>query len=248
MSNHQTLGKVGFPDGKTYEAGRPGYPAAAVEFLAQRLGIGPGRDALDLGAGTGKFTRELLRLGARVVAVEPSAPMLAELVAASPGVDARSGTGEAIPAPDASFDLVIAAQAFHWFDAPRALAEIARVLRGGGGLGLIWNERDESVPWVHELSLAMQWDRRQPYRVGMDFRPVIATSPAFEQIERHSFRHAQTLDRAALRSRVASTSYIAAMSEAERAALFVDVDARIDALSEPITLPYLTEVYVARRR
>ena len=97
-----------------------------------------------------------------LVAVEPVAGMRAQFAAVLPEVELLVGTAEAIPVPDASVHTVVAAQAFHWFDPSPALTEIARVLRPGGGLGMVWNERDESVPWVAELTRIIHWDTRQP--------------------------------------------------------------------------------------
>jgi ubiquinone/menaquinone biosynthesis C-methylase UbiE len=135
-----------------YVTGRPDYPPEAAQWLREVLGLGPGKTVLDLGAGTGKFIRYLKDTGARVVAVEPVDAMRAELSRRHHDVDALAGTAEAIPLPDASLDAVVCAQAFHWFATTRALPEIRRVLRVGGMLGLIWNVRDESVPWVAAVS------------------------------------------------------------------------------------------------
>jgi SAM-dependent methyltransferase len=115
-----------------YERGRPGYPSAAVDFLAARLRLGPGRRVVDLAAGTGTLARSLPATGAEVIAVEPVAEMRAALPARARAVD---GTAEA------SADAVAVAQAFHWFDGDAALAEIHRVLRPGGALALVWNRR-----------------------------------------------------------------------------------------------------------
>src|SRR5690606_25154234 len=119
---------------EAYESARPSYPPDAVGEIATVCDVGPGRRVLDLAAGTGKLTRLLVPTGAEVVAVEPVAEMRAVLSAVLPGVEALDGTAEAIPLPDASVDAVTVAQAFHWFDPPVALAEIARVLRPGGTL------------------------------------------------------------------------------------------------------------------
>src|SRR5262249_23471773 len=118
-----------------YERGRPEYSAEAIRWL---VGEEP-RDIVDLGAGTGKLTRGLLALGHRVVAVEPLAEMRGELERAVPGARALAGSAEAIPLQDGAADAVTTAQAFHWFDHAKALPEIARVLRRGGRLALVWN-------------------------------------------------------------------------------------------------------------
>ncbi len=136
----------------TYVTGRPDYPAAVTGWLAADLGLGPGRRVLDLGSGTGKFLPILRATGASVVAVEPVDAMRARIAGAHPEVEALAGTAEAIPLDAASLDAVVCAQSFHWFATAAALTEIARVLRPGGRLGLIWNVRDETVPWVAALS------------------------------------------------------------------------------------------------
>jgi ubiquinone/menaquinone biosynthesis C-methylase UbiE len=129
-----------------YERSRPGYAPEAVAWLCERLRIGCGRVVLDLGAGTGKLTRQLVFTGANLIAVEPLEEMRAELARTVPDAEAKAGTAEQIPLADASVDAVVSAQAFHWFDTERALAEIHRVLRSGGSLGLIWNTRDLADP------------------------------------------------------------------------------------------------------
>jgi SAM-dependent methyltransferase len=137
-----------------YERARPLYPESALSELAARCGVGRGTAVLDLGAGTGKLTRQLVAVGADVVAVEPAVGMRRRLEAEVPGVPVLDGTAEDIPLPDASVAVVTAGQAFHWFDTHRALGEIARVLRPAGWLALLWNERPESG-WAAEL-----WDLR----------------------------------------------------------------------------------------
>jgi SAM-dependent methyltransferase len=230
-----------------YERSRPSYPPAAVDRLCAELGIGAGARVLDLAAGTGKFTRLLADRGAELVAVEPSDAMREQFAVAVPGVPVHAGTAEAIPLADASFDAVVVAQAFHWFDAPRALSEIARVLRASGGLGLVWNERDESVPWVAELSHVMRWDVRMPYRVGTDFREVLDASGLFTRAQRERFAFAQELDRDGLCERVSTTSFIAAMEPAEREAILDGVRALVAGFPERFELPYVTEVFWCHR-
>ncbi len=139
-----------------YAALRPGYPADAVAFL---LGDRPLR-VLDLGAGTGLLTDVLVAAGHEVVAVDPSAEMLDQLRARHPDVPALVGGAEEIPLPGATVDAVVAGQAAHWFDPGPAAAELRRVLRPGGTVGLVWNVRDERVPWVAALGAALAAEAR----------------------------------------------------------------------------------------
>lgn len=158
-----------------YAEHRPGYPAAAVDWALAPVTGSPLR-LLDLAAGTGKLTEALLPMGT-VVAVEPDPAMRAELVARFPGVDAREGSAEAIPLPDGSVDAVLVGQAWHWFDADRAYAELARVLRPGGVLGVLWNGDDAHVDWVRGMYEVGRWNStvvRAP-----DAEPRLPAHPAF---------------------------------------------------------------------
>ena len=195
-----------------YQRARPSYPAAAVDWV---LEAAPGLRVVDLAAGTGKLTEVLVAAGAEVTAVEPLANMRAELERALPSVRAIAGSAERIPLADASADALFVGQAFHWFDAPAALAEIARVLAPGGALGLVWNLRDETVPWVSELTVALRGaaDVRSVSR-GSSERPL--ESDRFTAVERRQFPNPVRFDRARLREWAASTSRIAVLPEAER--------------------------------
>jgi len=248
VSNVHPDAAGGFAAGAAaYERGRPAYPEAAVEALAERFGLGPGRRVLDVGAGTGKLTRLLLGTGAHVEAVEPVAEMRAGFAAAVPGVTVHDGTGEALPVADGSFDVVVAAQAFHWFDPPRALAEAARVLAPGGGLALLWNARDEREPWVAELTRVIHWDtfeRGQYHRV--DWAAVVAAaSDRFTPLEHRRFEYRQELDEQGLVDRVASVSYIATMTPAERESLLEQVRLLVAGFPPRFVLPYVTDVWTA---
>lgn len=232
-----------------YQRARPGYPDEAVAWLAERLGIGPGRDVLDLAAGTGKLTRALAPLGARLVAVEPIPEMRAELERALPEVDACEGAAEAIPLADASVDAVACAQAFHWFRHDEALAEIHRVLRPGGGLGLVWNVRDERDPLQARISeiLAPHRDDAVGFRRGR-WREALERSPLFGPLEHRAWAHLDRISLERLLERVSSTSFVAAMSPAEREAVLEEVRAVASGLGESIAVAYVTEAYVTARR
>ncbi|MEZ5101617.1 MAG: class I SAM-dependent methyltransferase [Thermoleophilia bacterium] len=215
-----------------YERARPGYPADAARWLA-----GSARaDVLDLGAGTGKLTRALVALGHRVVAVDPLAEMLAELRAAVPDVPTLVGSGEAIPLADASLDVVAVAQAFHWFDHPRALPEIARVLRPGGALALVWNRRDESVPWVAELSAAAGSE----VWAGLSVDDALAASADCAAPGHETCRHAVRPARGSLLAFAASRSHYLVLDEGGRARMLAAVGAVYDRWAGPdgLDLPY----------
>lgn len=224
-----------------YERARPGYPDAAVEWLTG----GTPCDVLDLGAGTGKLTRSLVAAGHRVTAVEPLEEMIAHLRAALPGVTALEGTAEAIPLDDAAVDVVTVAQAFHWFDHVPALREVARVLRPGGVLALVWNTRDDHDPWVARLTEVIVG--RDELDADATVEAPIARSGCFGPVERATFGFRQRLDRPALRELVLSRSYCAVMTDEERYPVLEQVDALFDAhaVDGEIELPYLTECFRA---
>jgi SAM-dependent methyltransferase len=228
---------------ESYERGRPGYPPAAVDFLAARLRLGPGRTVVDLAAGTGKLTRPLLATGAEVVAVEPVAEMRAALPAGARAVD---GTAEGMPLSTGSADAVTVAQAFHWFDGHAALAEIHRVLRPDCSLAVVWNRRQMDDP----LNQAIE-ELLAPYRGHMSAMRTGAWHVAFEgtelfgPLERRVFRNDQSLDADGLADRIASVNFIGALDEQER----TKVVRAARALTGPagVTIRQDTEVLVTER-
>ena len=226
-----------------YERGRPGYPRAAVDFLAARLRLGPGRAVVDLAAGTGKLTRPLLATGAEVAAVEPVAEMRAAL---PPGARALDGTAEAIPLDPASADAVTVAQAFHWFDADAALTEIHRVLRRGGALALVWNRRrmDDPLNRTIEELIAPHRGDTPAFRADA-WRAAFERTELFGPLEEHKFPNEQLLDADGLVDRVASISFIATLEEAERAEVLRAV--RALAGDGVVTVPHDTEVQLSER-
>lgn len=134
-----------------YAAARPDYPAALYDAIGAALPRPWSQTTVvDVAAGTGIATRQLAERAGEVIAVELSASMLGQLLAASPGLPAAQGSGNALPLRDGSADLVTYAQAFHWVDPERAIPEILRVLRPGGVLALWWNHTDRSSAWEIE--------------------------------------------------------------------------------------------------
>jgi SAM-dependent methyltransferase len=244
-----TLGRVGFETASdVYERARPDYPDHALAALAELGRIGKGTRVLDLAAGTGKLTRRLDALGATCVAVEPSASMRRVFTGVVPGVPVMGGTAEALPIGDGTVEAVVVAQAFHWFDAPVALAEMARVLRPDGTLSLIWNERDESDPMVAELVTLSRWDRHQPYPVGRDFGQVIDDCGRFGPVTRTRGAFVQSLDRGAFVEQVASRSYVQVLDAEDRARLLGGVERFAATLDEPIAMPYLSDLFTTTVR
>lgn len=237
----------------TYRTGRPDYPAEAGEWLRDTLALGPGRDALDLGAGTGKFTPLLLATGARVLALEPVAAMRAELANACPAVTLVDGSAEAIALPDGAVDAVVCAQSFHWFATRAALGEIHRVLRPGGVLGLIWNVRDYDTPWVAELTdIVDAYEADAPRHRTGDWRKVFPADGFEPLAERHAIQHHVGPAERVIVGRVLSTSFIAALPREEQdkvAARVRDVIARTPDLSgrADVAYPYRTEMFAFRK-
>ncbi len=179
-----------------YERGRPSYPPEAIDWLIPR----GARQVLDLGAGTGKLTTRLVERGLEVVAVDPIPDMLEVLRASLPETRALLGTAEEIPLEDNSVDAVLVAQAWHWVDPERAIPEVARVLRPGGRLGLVWNTRDERLGWVRELG--------EIIGSNDDPRRADVTLPApFTDMQRHQVEWTNYLTPQALIDLVASRSY-----------------------------------------
>ena len=227
---------------EVYERARPEYPAAAVDWL---LPAGA-KTVLDLGAGTGKLTRALAARGLEVIAVDPSPKMLEQLRAALPDATVSVGFAEDIPLPDASVDAVVVGQAWHWVDQDVALPSVARVLRPGGTLGLIWNLRDDRVPWVQRLTVVMH-----PAE-GESFMETghIERGP-FGDIESASFDWSRDFTRDELCDLVRSRSYFITAEPDEQAAIVSAVNGLLD--TDPDvggraswSMPYVTRAFRMR--
>jgi SAM-dependent methyltransferase len=222
-----------------YDRGRPSYPVDAVSWL---VGSDPAT-VLELGAGTGKLTRVLVDRGHDVHATDPDPAMLALLETHLPGVRTAVAGAEEIPLADASVDVVIAAQSFHWFDPDRALPEIDRVLRPGGRICLLLNQRNEKIPWVRRLGaiIGTQEQLRNPAE-------ALNSSELFGAVEDSEFTHWQTVDRRSIQDLVLSRSNVAVLDEAGRTAKLAEVLAFYDEYGrgmDGMQLPYLTRCFRA---
>jgi ubiquinone/menaquinone biosynthesis C-methylase UbiE len=228
------------PVADAYERGRPSFPREAAAWLV-------GREAatvLELGAGTGKLTRELVALGHDVHATDPDPAMLKVLSRHLPDTRVSEAAAEEIPANDRSVDVVVAAQCFHWFDLDRAMAEIARVLKPGGHLALTWNVRNERIPWVRRLGglIGNQDQLREPAE------PIVR-SALFGFVEDAAFRFRQTVDRESIQDLVLSRSNIAVLDQEARAAKLAEVLAFYDEYGrgmDGMQLPYQARCFRAR--
>lgn len=216
-----------------YARARPTYAEEAVRFVLPRVPC----TVADVGAGTGKLTEVLLRLGCEVVAVEPDAEMRARIR----GADARAGTAEELPLADASVDAVVAGSAYHWFDPRRFADEAARVLRPGGTVGLLWNDQDDRVEWVAALA-----EITEPGALVSDLEvEVPLVDDRFEPGELCEVPHAQRLDAELLVTLVSTTSHAIVQPPERRAALLADVErfARARFGDAEFELPYLIRAW-----
>lgn len=235
-----------------YARGRPGFPPEALHWLQRDLALGPGKLAVELGAGTGKFTSVLTRTGANVVAVEPVPAMLAQLAAGQPGVKTLRASAQNLPLRSESADAVICAQSFHWFATAASLAEIHRVLKPGGTLGLIWNVRDTSIDWVMQLTRILDPHEGDAPRYDHGEWQAVFPARGFGPFQEKSVPHLHTGSaETVIVDRIASVSFVAAMPEGERRALLEQVRALIAgtpgiAGQGPISMPYVTKMFWCR--
>lgn len=238
-----------FKSAEAFATGRPDYPAQANEWLIKDLKLRHHSVVVDLGAGTGKFTPRLLDIGAHVIAVEPGERMRDKFRARYPEIELLDGTAENIGLRSGSVDAVICAHSFHWFANPEAMAEIYRILKPGGRLGMIWNLRDAEVDWVGKIAAVVssvaagspryysqEWRKAFPYH---GFSPLN---------ERH-FRHGHTgLPEDVIINRVKSIGFIANLPPAEQEQVFTQIREILathpDLVGkESVTVPYDTVAF-----
>jgi ubiquinone/menaquinone biosynthesis C-methylase UbiE len=237
---------------EVYERARPGYPPEAIDYIVEQLRVPPGGTVVDLAAGTGKLTRELVARGLKTVAVEPVEGMRRTFSSVLPDVPMLAGTAEAMPFEDHTIDAITAAQAAHWFDAARAVNEFHRVLRPAGRIALVWNVRDESFAWVRRVTEIIDpYERANgtPRYKHRAWQPPFDQSALIKAVGKRSFPSAQPMTLQGFLDRFNSCSFIA----------ILDDDAKSEVLGKLSDLvrthpdladktefeqPYVTEVYV----
>ncbi len=244
----------GYAKTDVYVAGRPGYPDAIQNWLTAEIGLGAGKTVLDLGAGTGKFIPLLHNIDTKIIAVEPVEAMRATCQQNFPDISVLAGSATDIPLADQSVDAVICAQAFHWFSSQQTLAEIHRVLKPGGKLGLVWNVRDENVNWVAKLSQIMA-----PYETGTpryhtgDWRKVFP-SMLFSDLVETQMPHNHTGPASqVIIARIMSVSFIRSLPPSDQ----IIVENRLwDLISstpelatqKTVSFPYVTSAFCCTRQ
>lgn len=230
---------------EAYQAGRPSYPAEAVGWMLEPVGTSP--RVADVGAGTGKLTRVVRDLGADVVAVDPDPGMLAALSAELPDVRTFEGTAEHLPFDAGALDAVVLGQAWHWVEPVAGSAEIGRVVRAGGVLGLIWNIRDTDVDWVRRLGEIMHLSNAE---IMIDEGGPVVANP-FAVVEKRVWRWARPMTRAQLFALARSRSYLITAAPEELTRIeggLGELFDEIGAVGEQVVdLPYVTSAFRAVR-
>ncbi|HEX6312289.1 MAG TPA: class I SAM-dependent methyltransferase [Acidimicrobiia bacterium] len=254
MTVHE-VARQGFgSEAAVYERSRPSYPPEAVAWLVDALAVAPGRRVVDLAAGTGKLTRLLVPTGADVTAVEPVEGMRRVLATVVPGVPIAAGTAEALPFAAGALDAVTIAQALHWFDTEAAFAELARVLRPGGRVGVIWNARDRSVDWVDQAWAIMdRVEKRAPWRDHENWNEsALGDRPGFGPMHEATFRHEQAFTPEGVVERFRGVSHVAALPPPDRGAVLDEVRRLLATHPETqgrdeLFVPYRVDAYWCER-
>jgi SAM-dependent methyltransferase len=238
-----------FKTADSFALGRPDYPQALNDWLIKDLQLRHHSVVLELGAGTGKFTPRLLDIGTRVIAVEPVDAMRVQFAQRYPEIELLDGSAEHIPLKSGTVDAVICAHSFHWFANPEAMAEIYRVLKPGGRLGVVWNLRDATVDWVGKVAAVVsQVAGDSPRFYSQEWRKVFPYTGFSPLNERH-FHHGHTgLPEDVILNRVKSISFVGNLPEAEQQRVYEEVKQIMAthpdlAGKDSITVPYDTVAF-----
>lgn len=241
-------------EAEAYERSRPTYPPEALAWVLEQLRVAPAQVVVDLAAGTGKLTRLLAPAAPALVAIEPVAGMRAVLRQTVPGVPVLAGTAEALPLRTGSVDAVTVAQAFHWFDAPRALAELARVLRPGGRFAVVSNRRDRSLEWVAAVWAVMdEVESDAPWGSDTNWWDPAHLGPELALAGEADFLHEQATTPQGVVERIQGVSHVAALPPDQRDAVLARVRRVVGqhpdtAGRTELRIPYRTRCVVVERR
>ena len=232
-----------------YERGRPDCPPAVIGAIAAELRIPPGGQVLDLGAGTGKIARALVAGGFDVVAVEPQAALREVLAERAAGARVLDAVAEELPLADGTLHAITMGDSFHWFDRPRALAEMARVLRPGGGIAVITTGADwRQASWSTELSERMERMRPEhPWFDGEPWQESVKAASGWEEPWQVRVVTRQATSPERIVDHIASFSWIAAMPEEERERTLRDISELIAGGETPEAVPVHFYIGLARR-
>lgn len=224
---------------EAYERGRPEYPPAVVGAIAAELQIPPDAPVLDLAAGTGKLTRALLGAGLDVLAIEPQASLREILITGVGAERVRDGLAEAIPLPEEAVAAVTVADAFHWFRPAEALAEIARVLRPGGGLAVLSTSPDwGGTSWAHEVGTLMTSLRPEhPHFDAPSWRETLRQDPSWTPLREIRVSAPQDASPERIVDYIASVSWMAGLPEPQRGETLAQIATIISAGETPAELP-----------
>jgi ubiquinone/menaquinone biosynthesis C-methylase UbiE len=236
---------------ENYVRFRPGYPPELIPYLTEHAGLTPQSVLADVGSGTGKLTELLLQNGNPVFAVEPNEEMRAyaeRLLAGYPNFTSVAASAEATTLPGGSIEMVLAAQAFHWFDQDNAKVEFQRILKPGGIAALIWNERDTSSPLVaayDEIASTFGNQYKEVVHTYVAPEETIAEFFAPNPVHTAAFAYSQSFDQAGLRGRLLSASYAPQPGEPGHAAMLAALDALFAQyeVSGAVEFSYVTKVY-----
>lgn len=237
-----------------YEASRPSYPPELIDLLTRETQLRPGDDVADIGSGTGKLSLLFLENGNRVYGVEPNREMREageRLLARYARFVSVDGRGERTGLPDAVVDLVTAGQVFHWLDTDRARAEFSRILRAGGFVVLVWNDRAvEASPFMRSYEALLReygtdYEQVHRRRHGEDEIVALYGRPGFR---RRTLSNRQRFDRDGLRARLCSSSYVPAAQDPSHGAMIAELDRLFGLRQESgrVTFEYETRVYYGR--
>lgn len=228
-----------------YAKARPSYHPDLVDRFVSLYGDGV---VVDLGAGTGIFTGQLIEAGCSPIAIEPVAAMRRRLTVDHPDVSVLDGTAEDTGLPASSVDCVVVAQAFHWFHHADALREIHRILRPGGHLVCVWNVRDETVQWVKEFTdIVDRHAGNTPRHRTMDWRRAIDADAQFEAVDDWSVPNPTATTPDDVVDRALSTSFIAALDHQRQQQVLEEARAMAQAVGDRFEFPYRSELQAWRR-